>query len=111
IALFSAIVTAFLLPIIQNLTPVPGQDTDALLASLIDVIIQIASMNGLSVPDVKPPPPFQAADSDEISAFFWYSSLIVSVSDILFEQYPNPKHPTGFMCWTSRFCTFPNAGY
>ncbi|KZT35753.1 hypothetical protein SISSUDRAFT_133837 [Sistotremastrum suecicum HHB10207 ss-3] len=79
IALFSAIVTAFLNQIIQNLTPAPGQDTDQLLTSLIEVIVQIASLNGLQTPVIKEPEPFQAAHSDEVSAFFWYSSLIVSI--------------------------------
>ncbi|KZS91449.1 hypothetical protein SISNIDRAFT_414101 [Sistotremastrum niveocremeum HHB9708] len=80
IALFSAIVTAFLNQVIQNLTPSPGQNTDELLSSLIEVVVQIATLNGLKTPSIPEPEPFEAAHSDELSAFFWYSSLIVSVS-------------------------------
>ncbi|KZT35752.1 hypothetical protein SISSUDRAFT_1121406 [Sistotremastrum suecicum HHB10207 ss-3] len=79
IALFSAIVTAFLNQVIQNLTPSPGQNTDELLGSLIEVVVQIATLNGLKTPSIPEPEPFEAAHSDELSAFFWYSSLIVSI--------------------------------
>lgn len=83
IALFSAIVTAFLVPTIGNLTPQPGQDTDALIASLIDVVVQIASLNGLKVPIVTAPEPFRANPKDEAAASFWFTSLIVSVSKLI----------------------------
>ncbi|KZS91423.1 hypothetical protein SISNIDRAFT_487407 [Sistotremastrum niveocremeum HHB9708] len=79
IALFSAIVTAFLIPTIAALSPSPGENTDDLLQSLIDVVLQIASLNGLKTPTFTPPEPFVPASSDEVSASLWFSSLIVSI--------------------------------
>ncbi|KZT31957.1 hypothetical protein SISSUDRAFT_1097532 [Sistotremastrum suecicum HHB10207 ss-3] len=79
IALFSAIVTAFLLPTLSALTPLPGQNTDELLQNLIELVAQIALLNGLKTPNLSAPAPFVPETSDEISAALWYSSLIVSI--------------------------------
>ncbi|KZS91421.1 hypothetical protein SISNIDRAFT_164233 [Sistotremastrum niveocremeum HHB9708] len=92
IALFSAIVTAFLLPTLSALVPAPGQNTDLLLQNLVDLVTQIASLNGLRTPNIDPPPAFEAATSDEISAALWYSSLIVNS-----------------MCRPVDICTLPDA--
>ncbi|KZT31953.1 hypothetical protein SISSUDRAFT_1038075 [Sistotremastrum suecicum HHB10207 ss-3] len=79
IALFSAIVTAFLLPTLSALSPAPGQNTDQLLQNLIEFIAQTASLNGLTTPAVTQIAPFVPADSDEIAVALWYSSLIFSI--------------------------------
>ncbi|KZT35742.1 hypothetical protein SISSUDRAFT_1050939 [Sistotremastrum suecicum HHB10207 ss-3] len=80
IALFSAIVTAFLLQTLQNLGISPDQqNTQDVLMKLITTVVDIAALNGLSTPEVTPIPPFQAAVSDEISASVWYTSLVTSI--------------------------------
>ncbi|KZS91416.1 hypothetical protein SISNIDRAFT_394700, partial [Sistotremastrum niveocremeum HHB9708] len=79
ITLFSAIVTAFLLSNLSALEAAPDQHNDQLLQNLIDLITQIASLNGLKTPTITPPDPFVPATSDEVSAALWYSSLIISV--------------------------------
>ncbi|KZT35740.1 hypothetical protein SISSUDRAFT_1130881, partial [Sistotremastrum suecicum HHB10207 ss-3] len=80
IALFSAIITAFLLQTLQNLTITPDQQNNQdMIMKLINIIVDIAAMNGLQVPEVTPPDQFQAARSDEISASVWYTSLVTSI--------------------------------
>ncbi|KZT40782.1 hypothetical protein SISSUDRAFT_1118062 [Sistotremastrum suecicum HHB10207 ss-3] len=80
IALFSAIVTAFLLPTLSALSPAPGQNTDQLLQNLADLIFELATLNNLRTPTrARLPEPFVPARSDEISAALWYSSLILSI--------------------------------
>ncbi|KZS91404.1 hypothetical protein SISNIDRAFT_413960 [Sistotremastrum niveocremeum HHB9708] len=82
IALFSAIVTAFLLATLNSVSPAPGQGTEPLLKNLTEIIYQIALMNGMNTPNVSAPVAFVPAASDEIAAAFWYGSLILSVSQI-----------------------------
>ncbi|KZS91418.1 hypothetical protein SISNIDRAFT_487404 [Sistotremastrum niveocremeum HHB9708] len=79
ITLFSAIVTAFLLSNLTALEAAPDQHNDQLLQNLINLIAQIASLNGLKTPTITPPDPFAPATSDEVSAALWYSSLIISI--------------------------------
>ncbi|KZS93815.1 hypothetical protein SISNIDRAFT_495378 [Sistotremastrum niveocremeum HHB9708] len=80
VALFSAIVTAFLLQTIQNLSlSTDQQNTQEMLTILINATVAIAAMNGMNVPDITFPGSFQAARSDEISASVWYTSLFTSI--------------------------------
>ncbi|KZS92253.1 hypothetical protein SISNIDRAFT_467098 [Sistotremastrum niveocremeum HHB9708] len=79
LGLFSAIVTAVLIPTSQNLSELPNQHNDQLLLNLTNILIQIASLNHFQVPDVVLLEAFKPAPSDEISAWFWYTSLVISI--------------------------------
>ncbi|KZT39475.1 hypothetical protein SISSUDRAFT_1118913, partial [Sistotremastrum suecicum HHB10207 ss-3] len=52
LGLFSAVVTAVLVPTSQNLSQLPDQYNDQLLMNLTNIIYQIAQLNHLQVPDI-----------------------------------------------------------
>ncbi|KZS95465.1 hypothetical protein SISNIDRAFT_464489 [Sistotremastrum niveocremeum HHB9708] len=81
IALFSAVVTAFLVPTVNALSAVPGQNNDQLLQNLIDLVTEIAQSQGLKFnsSSIQTPLKFKPQHSDEVSATFWYLSLVVSI--------------------------------
>ena len=80
VGLFVTIITAFLIPVLQNLSPDPSDLTNDILVNLTTVVYEIAIMNGLKVPsNLTRPSPFQASLSDEIVSLLWYLALLLSV--------------------------------
>lgn len=80
VGLFVAIITAFQVPVSQNLSANPADLTNVILGNLTSIVYEIALLNGMKVPVSLPQPvPFKPARSDEIVTFLWYSALILSV--------------------------------
>lgn len=80
VGLFVAIITAFQVPVSQNLSANPADLTNTILNNLTSIVYDIAVLNGLKAPAQLPQPvPFKPARSDEIVTFFWYSALILAV--------------------------------
>ena len=79
IALFVAVITAFLVPALQSLND-PTAQTNALLMNLTSVIVQIAVLNGVRVPQAKQPEESQSDTPSGILSFLWTTSLVLSVS-------------------------------
>ena len=79
IALFVAVITAFLVPALQSLND-PTAQTNALLMNLTSVIVQIAVLNGVRVPQATQPDESQSDTPSGILSFLWTTSLVLSVS-------------------------------
>ena len=79
IALFVAVITAFLIPALQSLND-PTAQTNALLMNLTSIIVQIAVLNGARVPQTMQPEESQSDTPSGILSFLWTTSLILSVS-------------------------------
>ena len=76
-----AIISAFQVPVSQNLSANPADLTNVILNNLTTIMYDIAALNGMKVPVSLPQPvPFKPARSDEIVTFLWYSALTFSVS-------------------------------
>lgn len=79
IALFSAVVTSFLVQAITGLSQDPSDRTNELISNLTDVIIQLSAVKAASL-TLASPAPFEP-DSDTVRLnVYWSLSLIVSVS-------------------------------
>ena len=79
IALFVAVITAFLVPALQSLGD-PTEETNNLLMNLTSVIVQIAALNGVQIPQTTQQEASQSDTSNDILSFLWTSSLVLSVS-------------------------------
>lgn len=89
IALFSAVVTSFLVQSFQGLSQDSGTRTNELVTNLTEIIVQISGVatSSLNVPS---PILFQPATSTVRQSVFWSLSLIVSVS-VFFYPYSSPE--------------------
>ncbi|EIM79707.1 uncharacterized protein STEHIDRAFT_30236, partial [Stereum hirsutum FP-91666 SS1] len=79
IALFSAIVTSFLVQASGGLTQATGDRTNIILSNLTDIIIQLNIANA-SLLNVSSPVPFTPDSSAVRLNLYWSLSLIISVS-------------------------------
>ena len=78
IALFVAVITAFLVPALQSLND-PTALTNALLMNLTSVIVQTAALNGVRVPQLTQAEESQSDTPSGILSFLWTTSLVLSV--------------------------------
>ena len=82
------VITAFQVPVSQNLVQNPADLTNDILTNVTIIIYEIAILNGLKVPvELLPPAAFEPARSDEIVTLLWYSALLLSVRSHLQIQY------------------------
>lgn len=81
IALFVAVITAFLIPALQSLSE-PTEQTNALLTNLTSVIVQLAALNGAQIPRLTQPEDSQSDVPCEILSFLWTTSLVLSVRSL-----------------------------
>ena len=79
IAQFVAVIAAFLVPALQSLND-PTAQTNALLTNLTSVIVQIAALNGVRLPQMTQPEGSQSDTPSGILSFLWTTSLVLSVS-------------------------------
>ena len=88
IALFVAVITAFLIPALQSLND-PTERTNDLLTNLTSVIAQMAALNGVQTSPTMRPEKSQPSD---ILSFLWTTSLILSVSSLYRQSFVPLSH-------------------
>lgn len=80
IALFVTVITAFQAPVLESLSPDPGDLTNELLKNLTEIWIQTARLNGLNAPtNFTEPSPFEPSTASLAVYFLWFLSLIICV--------------------------------
>jgi len=88
IALFVAVITAFQIPAAASLSRDPADRTNDLLGNLTTIVIRIAALNGLQIPDVEPQQPqfkilkFALISTSNISKFRAYKHVLNRHSDV-----------------------------